>query len=102
MAVCIFHGVVSKTLKCHQGVPQGSVLSSHIFNFFVRGFPTRADVNEANADNFSLTESAPDLDSLGPKLTKHLPLISEWAEDNNLNIAPKKSHITHFTPGTEK
>jgi hypothetical protein len=55
-------------------------------------------VNEAYADDFSLTESVPDLDSLGPKLTEHLALISEWAEDNNLNLAPEKSHVTLFTP----
>jgi hypothetical protein len=98
MAVCIFHGAVSKALKCHQGVPQGSALSPHIFNFFVRDFPTPADVNEAYADDFSLTESAPDLDSLGLKLTENLTLISEWAEDNKLNIAPEKLHVTLFTP----
>jgi retron-type reverse transcriptase len=38
MAVCLFQGAVSKVLKCHEGVPQGSMLSLLIFNFFVSDF----------------------------------------------------------------
>jgi hypothetical protein len=34
-AVCLFQGATSKEFKCHDGVPQGSVLSPHIFNFFI-------------------------------------------------------------------
>jgi hypothetical protein len=38
-AVCISQGVVSKPRRCHSGVPQGSVISPQLFNFFVHDFP---------------------------------------------------------------
>jgi hypothetical protein len=97
-AVCIFHGAVSKVLKCHQGTPQGLVISPHIFNYFVSNFPTPADINESYADNFDQAESSPDKDTMGPKLTSNLVSVSKWAKDNNSIVAPEKSYVTFFTP----
>jgi hypothetical protein len=79
-------------------VPQGSVSSPHLFNFFVRDFPSPAEVNESFADNFYLSESASDVNLLGPILTSHLKLVSEWAIKNKLSVAPSKSTVTVFTP----
>jgi hypothetical protein len=50
-------------------------------------------LTESYADDFNLSESLPDIDSLGRNLTEHLKLVSEWAE-----IAPSKSTVTLFTP----
>ena len=97
-AVCLFQGAESAALRCHSGVPQGSVLSPHLFNFFVSDFPSPAEVNENYADDFYLTESASDVNTLGPILTAHLELISQWAVKNKLSIAPSKSSVTIFTP----
>jgi retron-type reverse transcriptase len=60
-AVCIWQGIVSKPHKCHSGVPQGSVISPQLFNFFVHDFPGHAQVVESYADDFALLESSPDL-----------------------------------------
>jgi hypothetical protein len=79
-------------------VPQGSVLSTHLFNYFVHNFLDAAALNLSYGDDFSLSESSNDLDLLGRKLSDSLKLVSEWANKNELIIAPKKSHVTLFTP----
>jgi hypothetical protein len=97
-AVCLFQGAVSSALRCHSGVPQSSVLSPHLFNFFIRDFPCPAEVNENYADDFYFTVSSADINFFGPVLTGQLEEISKWATDNKLSIAPSKSPVTIFTP----
>lgn len=76
-AVCLFQGATSFEFKCHSGVLQGSVISPHLFNFFVSDFPAHAEVNESYADDFNLAETSPDLCTLGTILTEHLIHISK-------------------------
>ena len=97
-AVCLFQGAVSRVCKCHSGVPQGSVISPVLFNFFVHDFPAYAEVNESYADDFNLSESGPCVDTLGRNLTEHLKYVTAWAMKNGLEISPSKSTVTLFTP----
>jgi retron-type reverse transcriptase len=97
-AVCLFQGATSTVFKCHSGVPQGSVISLHLFNFFVHDFPSPAEVNESYADDFHLARSSPDADSIGPELTEDLKQVTKWSEENKLGIAPAKSTVTLFSP----
>jgi hypothetical protein len=101
-AVCLFQRATSKVFKCHAGVPQGSVLSPHLFNFFCHDFPDHTKVNGSYADDFHLSESSPDPSVLGEVLTGYLKHVSEWAEKNHLGIEPAKSHVTFFTPDTKE
>jgi retron-type reverse transcriptase len=100
-AECLFQGATSPQFTCHSGVPQGSVLSPMLFNFFVGDCPVVAQINLSYADDFNLTESSPDVPSIGRKLTKHPILISKWAKDNGLQIALEKSSVILFTPRQE-
>jgi hypothetical protein len=97
MTVCLFQGAKSRHFKCHSDVPQGSVLSPHLFNFFVRDFPAISELNLRYADDFQLSESSPDLEVLGRKLTEHMTTISEWADKNKLTLSLEKSFVTLFT-----
>ena len=97
-AVCLFQGVTSSQRTCHSGVPQGSVLSPHLFNFFISDFPDLAQLNFIYADDIDIAESSPDITTLGPTLTEHLKVISKWASDKKLVIAPEKSFVTVYTP----
>jgi retron-type reverse transcriptase len=45
-AVCLFQEAVSCVCKYHSGVPQGSIISPHLFNFFVHDFLDCAQVTE--------------------------------------------------------
>jgi hypothetical protein len=81
-----------------QDVPQGLVLSLHLFNHFVSDFPALAEVNESYANDFYLLETSPNLNAMGTNLTEHLKEVSTWSERNKLGIAPSKSHVTLFTP----
>jgi hypothetical protein len=101
-AVCLSQGAVSHQHTCHSGVPQRSVILSHLINFFVSDFSSHAQVNESYADDFSLSESSSDVDALGPFLTSHLSVISKWAKDNKLEFSAAKSHVTLFTPHTKE
>jgi hypothetical protein len=101
-AVCLFQGAVSSAHACDSGVPQGSVLSPQLFNFFVNDFPADAEINKSYADNFGLAERSPDLDVLGQRLTDHQTKMSEWAKAKKLEIAPSKSSVTLFTPMTQQ
>jgi hypothetical protein len=101
-SVCLFQGAVSKVWICHSGVPQGSVISTWLFNFFVADFPGHAQLNLSYADDFNLSESSPNLETPGRTLTEHLVHVSEWEKENKLVIAPAKLFVTLFTPWTKK
>jgi hypothetical protein len=83
-------------------VPQGSVISPHLFNFFCHNFPNHSQLHENYADNFNLSESSPDIDTLGIKLTDHLTHITKLSVDNKLAITPAKSQVTLFSPQTSQ
>jgi hypothetical protein len=98
MARCIYGSAKSKPMILRSGVPQGSVLSPAIFNFFLSDCPTIADILSSYADDFSALESDADLEALSRKLQDALTPITEWAARKGLTIAPTKSQVTLFTP----
>ena len=43
-ASCSFNRVVSSRVTLHQGVPQGSILSPLLFNFYVSTYPQTSEL----------------------------------------------------------
>jgi hypothetical protein len=97
-ASCLFRGAKSRSQKIHSGVPQGSVLSPSIFNFFVSTCCEPASLLQSYADDFTIAESSADGESLGVSLTVGLSQISAWAKEKDLVIPPGKSKVIFFTP----
>jgi hypothetical protein len=97
-ASCVYRSKKSASMILHTGVPQGSVLSPALFNFFVSDCPNLADVLNSYADDFTVLESDADRDALSVKLQNSLTPIVKWASRKKLTIAPNKSQITLFTP----
>jgi hypothetical protein len=79
-------------------VPQGSVISPHLFNFFCHDCPNHSQQNSNYADDFELSESSPDIGTL----TENLKHISKWTKDNKLAISTSKSCVPLFSPHTSQ
>ena len=65
-------------------------------------FPTVECDKTSFADDFNVYTSDPDINVAVDKLNSDLSLISEWARDHDLQIAPSKSSVTLFTPNTHE
>jgi hypothetical protein len=97
-ASCICGSSKSKPMILRSGVPQGSVLSPTLFNFFVSDCPLLTNILLLYADYFSALESDSDLESLCWKLQEGITPITEWAARKKLKIAADKSQVILFTP----
>jgi hypothetical protein len=101
-ACCIYGSAKLKPMILRSGVPEGSVLSPALFNFFVPDCLTLADILTLYADNFTAQEPDPDLVTLGRKLQDGVTPIIEWVARKKLSIALTKSQVTLFTPHNKK
>ena len=95
---CIYQGVASRWKKVKMGVPQGSVISPSLWNFFVSSFSSGAEVDESFADDFHAAESAVSPDDIAVALASAASNLSAQAEDIGLSLSAPKSTVTLFTP----
>ena len=98
----LYQGVASKCRKVKMGVPQGSVLSPLLFNFFVRDIASEAPVDQSYADDFHGAASDTDPAVIANSLSAAAKQLSSQAEEKGLSLSAPKSTVTLFTPWTRQ
>jgi hypothetical protein len=93
-ACCNYNGILSQLRNAKSGFPQGSVLSSDLYNSFVLDVPDGAEVQSFYADDLHETKSDTDMTNLSTKRQGSVNAVSEWSKRKHLVIAPAKSQVT--------
>ena len=103
-AACQYLTATAPFKIIHTGVPQGSVVSPCIFNFFLSDSPASPHMVSSYADDLTLAVSHPDITRdvapISNILSSAFLPIQDWARENKLTVAPEKSSVTLFTPWT--
>ena len=99
---CLYQGLASRWRKVKMGVPQGSVLSPLLFNFFVRDISSGFKVETSYADDFhgAVFSTSPAL--IADSLATAAKCLSVQAHDHGLSLSVSKSTVTLFTPWTKQ
>ena len=105
-AACLHNSITAPFRIIHSGVPQGSVISPCLFNFFVSDCPVTPPLITSYADDVTIAVSHPDISrdasTISSLLSDSFVPVSNWAEGNKMGIAPDKSSATLFTPWTSQ
>ncbi|KAF2346021.1 Reverse transcriptase domain [Trinorchestia longiramus] len=99
-----YNGKFSKTHNISNGIPQGSVLSPTLFNFYMHDIPQFPEnIHIASyADDITITSTHSSMNTCFAQVQHYTDTITTWMKTNRLKIAPTKSTATILTsPNTE-
>ena len=100
---CLFGGSHSRWRKMRVGVPQGSVSSPCLFNFFVNTVTApSAPINESYADDFHAAAQDVSPQVIADSLSAAAEEISAQSTELRMPLLPAKSTVTLFTPWTKQ
>ena len=97
-----FQGKTSTWKKVKMGVPQGSVLSPLLFNFFVRDIASSAQIDESYADDFHAAVQHVSPQVIATGLSAAAEELSSQAGNHGLSLSAPKSSATLFTPWSKE
>lgn len=93
-------GVLGATMKMHQGVPQGAVLSPILFLFYINGardvIPENVSVS-MYADDIALWYQHPDKVVAECKVQEAIEQVAEWSKEHKLKLNAAKCEIAFFS-----
>ena len=101
-AFCRYSEATSTCHAVRAGVPQGSVISPILFNFFVANYPENVELHTTYADDVHAAQSSIRPQEAADALTVHAESVGEWAEERGLQISAPKSFVTLFTSDTNQ
>ena len=102
LAACQYQRVRSGFLSVGSGVPQSSVISPCLFNFFVADYPHTADLHSSYADYFTAAVSDHNVNAASQRMSNHATDALHWAVDHGLQVSVNKSNCTLFTSDTHQ
>ena len=100
-----FNGVLSKSKKMSQGLPQGSVLAPILFLFYINNLANLLPNNQTismYADDVSILTSAPDIQKAQNQAQHTVDIVVEWSREYKLTLNGSKSEITMFSNATSE
>ena len=96
-ATCRYHQTTSPQRNVRCGVPQGSVISPCLFNFFVSSYPNTSPLLTSYADDFTAAASSSNPQAAADALAAHAADVVSWVEEKGLLLSAPKSSVTLFT-----
>ena len=101
-ASCQYRQARSGFRSVGAGVPQGSVISPCLFNFFVSDYPHTADLHSSYADDFTAVVFDHNIHAASQRMSDHAADALQWAADHGLQVSVNKSNCTLFTSDTHQ
>ena len=100
----VFRGAKSGYRKMKQGVPQGGVLSSILFNLYMSRMPlpTGSVKLMTYADDSNVLNSGRNIPVVCQEINTYLSTLDNWFKSRNLFISPSKSSATIFTTASNE
>ena len=91
---------MSSTRIVRTGVPQGSMLSPFLFNYYIADMPrpTLPVKRVCYTDDITVWATGPKIPQLESMIYNYLREVSIYLKDNSLLISAPKSTVTLFTP----
>ena len=101
-ASCQYRQARSGFRSVGAGVPQGSVISPCLFNFFVSDYPQTADLHSSYTDDFTAVVSDHNIHAASQRMSDHAADALQWAADQGLQVSVNKSNCTLFISDRHK
>lgn len=100
----VFRSKISRRRKMKQGVPQGSVISSTLFNLYMARMPTppKCITLVSYADDCSILATGPELNTLTHNINLYLSTLYSWFESKKLKLSTENSSASLFATWTKE